>query len=146
MIVLVVGAVLINENKIALIQEGKEKSYGKWNLPGGRLEKGEKIIDGAIREVEEETGYKVNITYLTGIYNITSGIGDQVVVINFIGDVIGGDLRYDGKEIINAKWFTLDEIKNLKDSELRNPKLIRKIIEEVESGKRLPLEIIHDIL
>lgn len=146
MIVLVVGAALINENKIALIQEGKEKSYGKWNLPGGRLEKGEKIIDGAIREVEEETGYKVNITYLTGIYNITSGIGDQVVVINFIGDVIGGDLRYDGKEIINAKWFTLDEIKNLKDSELRNPKLIRKIFDEVESGKRLPLEIIHDIL
>ena len=52
MIVLVVGAVLINEDKIVLIQEGKEKSYGKWNLPGGRLEKGEKIIDGVIREVE----------------------------------------------------------------------------------------------
>jgi len=31
---------------------------GKWDLPKGKLDKGEKIEDCAIREVEEETGLK----------------------------------------------------------------------------------------
>lgn len=145
MIVVVVSTVLIDYNKILLIQEGKDKCYGKWNLPSGRLEAGEGIIDGAIRETKEETGYRVEIKDLTGVYNFTSDIGHQVVAMNFIGEIIDGDLQYDGKEVINAKWFTLDEIDNLKDIELRNPHFIRKIITDIRNGKRLPLSIIQDI-
>jgi len=146
LVVLVVSTVLINEDKIIMIQEGKEEIYGKWNIPSGRLEMGEKIVDGAIREAKEETGYNVNITDLTGIYNFISEFRRQVVVVNFIGEIIGGDLLYDGTEIIDAKWFTLDEIENLNDSKLRNPQFVRRIIEDVRNEKRLPLEIIEDIL
>ncbi|WP_432664156.1 NUDIX domain-containing protein [Wukongibacter baidiensis] len=146
MVVLVVSAVLMNEDKIVMIQEGKEEIYGKWSIPSGRLEMSEKIVDGAIREVREETGFDIRVTDLTGIYNFTSEFRNQVVIVNFIGEIIGGDIQYDGTEIINAKWLTLDEIENLKDSELRNPQFIRKIIEDVRNEKRLPLEIIQDIL
>ena len=47
------GIVKNNENKILMIFR-----RGKWDLPKGKLDKGEKIEDCAIREVEEETGLK----------------------------------------------------------------------------------------
>ncbi len=47
------GLVKNNENKILMIFR-----RGKWDLPKGKLDKGEKLEDCAIREVEEETGLK----------------------------------------------------------------------------------------
>ena len=47
------GIVKNSENKILMIFR-----RGKWDLPKGKLDKGEKIEDCAIREVEEETGLK----------------------------------------------------------------------------------------
>ncbi len=40
---------------------------GKWDLPKGKIDKGENILDGAIREVEEETGVKVETTNIEPI-------------------------------------------------------------------------------
>lgn len=34
---------------------------GKWNFPGGHLEKKESVFEGACREALEETGYKVSL-------------------------------------------------------------------------------------
>src|SRR5437764_913739 len=56
-----IKAVLLNEEgKILLLQVNPEKLKGKntdyWDLPGGRVQKGEAIIDTLRREVEEETG------------------------------------------------------------------------------------------
>src|SRR5205823_13167314 len=35
--------------------------YGDWSLPKGKLASGESEVDGAIREVLEETGYRVRL-------------------------------------------------------------------------------------
>jgi len=40
-----------------------------WSIPGGAMEIGESIRETIIREVEEETGLKVEIEYLTGVYS-----------------------------------------------------------------------------
>ena len=50
------GIVQNNENKILFIYR-----LGKWDLPKGKKDKGEKIKDCAVREVEEETNTKVKI-------------------------------------------------------------------------------------
>jgi ADP-ribose pyrophosphatase YjhB (NUDIX family) len=47
------GLVRNDENKILMIFR-----RGKWDLPKGKLDEGEKLEDCAIREVEEETGLK----------------------------------------------------------------------------------------
>lgn len=47
------GLVKNNEKKILMIFR-----RGKWDLPKGKLDKGEKLEDCAVREVEEETGLK----------------------------------------------------------------------------------------
>ncbi|MFZ5966222.1 MAG: NUDIX domain-containing protein [Bacillota bacterium] len=144
--IIVVSCVILNNNKVLMVQEGKNHIYGLWNLPSGRLENNEKIVDAVIREVEEETGYKVTVSGLTGIYNFFSETNTQVILFNFIGEVVGGDLQYDHEEIINVKWLSMEEISELKDDELRNCRLIRNIINDVRDKCIVPLDIINDLI
>ncbi|MFN8286255.1 MAG: NUDIX domain-containing protein [Chitinophagales bacterium] len=51
------GGIVFNETDDILLIFRR----GKWDLPKGKIEKGEKVIDGARREVEEETGVKVKM-------------------------------------------------------------------------------------
>jgi len=62
-----------------------------WELPGGHCEPGEDPAVTAARETEEETGYRVRIAGIVGVYSWRGlrSAGDVV----FLGDVIGGGPR-----------------------------------------------------
>lgn len=61
-----VDSIVIQAGHIALIQRGREYGKGLWALPGGFLNRRERIEDGAIRELREETGIKVPSKVLRG--------------------------------------------------------------------------------
>ena len=61
------SAVVVDEKGRILLARRRDNSL--WTIPGGAMEPGESIVDSAIREVEEETGVKVEITGLVGIYS-----------------------------------------------------------------------------
>lgn len=42
---------------------------GRWCLPGGHVEPGESVSAGTIREVREETGFRVEVGRLIGVYS-----------------------------------------------------------------------------
>ncbi|WP_081677432.1 NUDIX domain-containing protein [Butyrivibrio sp. WCD3002] len=46
--------------KILLIRRGNHPYIGKWALPGGFTQQGEKIEETASRELEEETGIRMD--------------------------------------------------------------------------------------
>ena len=48
--VVIVGGLIVKDDKVLLVQEAKKQCYGKQNIPAGRLEIGESILSGAIRE------------------------------------------------------------------------------------------------
>ena len=64
------GGVIEKDGKFLLVQENKKICQGKWNLPAGGLDDEESVIDGAIREIYEETGCKVEITGVLEIINM----------------------------------------------------------------------------
>ncbi|GLI35987.1 NUDIX hydrolase [Desulforhabdus amnigena] len=56
-----VGAVIFRDDRVLLVQRGKEPSFGKWTVPGGLVELGESLEDAVRREVLEEVGLDVNV-------------------------------------------------------------------------------------
>ena len=54
-----VGAVIVENGRVLLVQRGQEPLKGHWTLPGGLLELGESLTAGVVREAREETGLEV---------------------------------------------------------------------------------------
>ncbi|MCB2342503.1 NUDIX hydrolase [Clostridium estertheticum] len=143
---IIAGCVILDNNKILMVQQGKGEIRGLWNFPSGRLESNEKILTAATREVEEETGYKILVSGLLGIYNFLSVTNDQVIMFCYVGQVASGILKYDNNEIINAKWLSIDEISKLSNDKLRSYRLIRKIVDDLRNKSTLSLDIINDMI
>ena len=102
-----VAAIAVDDNGRALLVQRRDN--GRWEPPGGVLELDEAIEAGAEREALEETGVKVRVQQLTGIYkNMRLG----VVALVFRAHVIGGapTPTPEGQAV---RWFTRDEVAEL---------------------------------
>ena len=100
-------------NQILLIKRGTVVFRGYWALPGGKVEAEETIEDAVVREVEEETGLKVEITRKIGEYHysgINNGIEYDYYPTCFLVKVIQGKIRRQKGEIELIKLFDLDKI------------------------------------
>ena len=65
---IIVGGIIEKNGKFLLVQEAKEKCFGKWNIPAGHLELNETIMEGAKREIVEECGCNVEINGILKIF------------------------------------------------------------------------------
>ena len=130
---IIVGGVVKKDNKYLLVQEAQEKCRGKWNIPAGHLDPNETIFEGAKREVFEESGFNVDIT---GIASISNRVlpDDEFLGIIFSTEIIDGEISINPNEILDIKWFTYDEILNMKD-QLRSDDLLIEAISNVENNK-----------
>ncbi len=87
------------KNEILLV---RRKDFPIWDLPGGGKEQDESITDCAKREVIEETGLTIALSFRIGTYQRTRGIDTQHV---FAGVVVGGKEIVSGDETSKLKWF-----------------------------------------
>ncbi len=102
------GILLKYKNQCLLCKRSQKGSLpGIWSVPGGHLEKGEKIEDGAIREFREETGLQIidNLDYVA-----TLNGGSRMKFYLFMYDIprkidIDLDSARDGYEHYECKWF-----------------------------------------
>lgn len=76
---MVVGCLVVHKGKILLAKRGIEPRKGYWNLPCGFMENGETAEQGALREVEEETGLVVTIERLHSVFSVVHA--NQVYLI-----------------------------------------------------------------
>lgn len=109
-----VGAVIVCEGRVLLIKRGHAPLLGEWSIPGGLLELGEAVRQGAEREAVEETGLQVRATELLGVFDRV--IPDQsqrtlyhYVLVDFLCEVVSGELKASG-DAADARWFTADEV------------------------------------
>jgi ADP-ribose pyrophosphatase YjhB (NUDIX family) len=98
--------ITIVDGGIVLLRRGIEPQWGRWVFPGGFVDRGETVQDAAVRETFEEVNLRVS---LTGILDVYSFPGTEVVVIVYAADVVGGDLSA-GDEAEDVKAFRPEEI------------------------------------
>jgi 8-oxo-dGTP pyrophosphatase MutT (NUDIX family) len=127
----VAGCVIKKDGKYLLVQEKQAKAYGLWNLPAGHVDKGETIEDAAIREAKEETGYLVNLLEKIGIFHESL---DKPIKHIFTAEIRGGKLTIQEDEILDVKWCTFEEIRNLKNSDKLRAPWIWEIISKLEAA------------
>ena len=136
------GGIIEQEGKYLLIQEAREDIHGKWNLPAGRLDPGETVSEAAKREIYEECGFRVE---LTGVCQIGSWkLVDNIAIgIIFSTKIVGGEINFNPDEIMDAKWFTYDEILAMK-SELRSADFLIGAINNLRSHKLAPIDVVME--
>ncbi len=140
----IVGGVIEKDGKILLVQEKQEICYGKWNLPAGHLDTNESIKQGAIREMKEETGCDVE---LTGIATIANRIleDDIFIEIIFTTKLLNESIKIDPDEILDVKWWDMEDILNNMDDKLRNLKFVKQPIKNIKENKIGTIDVVNII-
>ena len=113
--------IIEKDNKILFVKESKSIAKGKFSLPAGRLEFGESLIEGAIREAKEETGFDVELVKLIGIYQRpSSSESSNTTVFCFLSKISSGQIQITDKHP-EIKFLSFDEINKLhKEQKLRS--------------------------
>jgi ADP-ribose pyrophosphatase len=112
-----VGAIIVDDGRVLLIKRGKAPLLGEWSIPGGMLELGETLREGAEREALEETGLVVRATELLGVFDRivpdeTKRTLYHYVLIDFLCQKVSGNVLAAG-DAADACWFTSEEIEKL---------------------------------
>ena len=95
------GVIVEIDGKVVMIRRNLEPGIGKWTFPAGYVDRGESVEDAAVREMEEESGLKVRINGLVGVY---SHAGETNILIVYTGAMVGGTLAA-GPEAQEAGLF-----------------------------------------
>lgn len=113
------GAMVTNEKNEILLVNNPNRG---WEFPGGQVENGEDLIEAVTREVFEESGIKIHVNKLVGVYSNTKSylgwdnktIIPTKVIFDFLATAIGGNITIS-EESIEVGWFNkevaLDMIK-----------------------------------
>lgn len=93
---------------------------GRWQLPGGAVDPGERPEDAAVRECLEEAGIVVRVGEVLGVFGgerfqTTYANGDRIgfVPILFAGELVEGEPHPDHDETQAVGWFAEEEIASL---------------------------------
>lgn len=112
-----VGAIVMKEGRVLLVKRAAAPNKGLWAIPGGSLELGETLREGARREIREETGIEVWVK--DPVYAFDYFERDQegrirfhFVIVDLLADYVGGELKA-ADDALEARWLLPEELEAL---------------------------------
>lgn len=112
------GVILIKDGKILLGMRHPDpdkadsafRSAGEWCLPGGKIDFGETLEEGAIRETKEETGIMIKDPKVISVHNCKNEHA-HFLTAGLIAKEWEGEAKVmEPDEIIEWKWFDINDL------------------------------------
>jgi len=109
-----VGAVIVQDRRIVLIQRANEPSKGKWTIPGGLVNLAESLEVAVMREAHEETGLAANDPVLLDVVSNVD-IDEQgkvryhYVIIDYLVHVKSLEAKA-ASDAADLRWVPFDEV------------------------------------
>ena len=114
-----VGVVMVRDGQVLVSKRAFVPNKGQYDLPGGFLQYGEAVFDGARREILEETGIDLTgatmrvVAAYTGFYNENESVCDIIVYVqNWQGEPVAADdseaLEWQPFDFITSEQFAPD--------------------------------------
>ncbi len=137
-----VATIVEDQGRFLLVEEEAD-GRAVFNQPAGHLEANETLLEAALRETFEETGWEVELTAVIGIYLYTApsnGVTYQRVCF------AAKPLRHHPDQIldegiIGPRWLTRDEL--LAEKDRWRSHLVMRCIDDYLAGERFPLSLIR---
>ncbi|MEJ7746193.1 MAG: NUDIX hydrolase [Luteimonas sp.] len=143
-----VATVVVRDGRLLCVEE-RVNGHIVINQPAGHLEPDETLIEAALRETREETGWDVRLTAFVGAYQwkapgIDGSAGRHYLRFAFAAEPVQHDpARSLDEGIVQAVWMTPDELQNAQ-SRHRSP-LVWQVVADYLAGRRHPLSMLQHI-
>jgi 8-oxo-dGTP diphosphatase len=106
------GGVIVRDGEVVVVHRPR---YDDWSLPKGKLEDGESPEEGALREVQEETGLRCRLERELDDDRYTDRKGRPKHVRWWLMAVEGEDPRAPDDEVDVVRWVALADAAALLD-------------------------------
>ena len=103
-----VTGILIEDEKLLLVKQ-KVSDKRNWSLPGGKLEQGETIEQGVIREMKEETGLNVEIIRLLYLCDVSAS-NNTLLHVSFLLKRVAGNIELPTNEFESNPIYDVEFI------------------------------------
>ena len=107
-----VGVSVVENGAILLVQRRFAPEKGKWSIPAGYLDPGDHPETKAAEEVHEETGLRVRLSGLVGVFHNPPEEGGASVFILYRGEREGGELQA-ADDALDARFFARDALPDI---------------------------------
>lgn len=136
-----VYAVLRNEKGEFLLLRRSENSHSnpeKWDLPGGKLTRGEPLEEAVVREVWEETGISIALPVEIAGYTTFELPDKKVIAIIYNGGYLIADVKLSHEHMEYA-WISLDSIVKMNDLPSHFREFFQRFAAENKEPREMPI-------
>ncbi|MDE5943300.1 MAG: NUDIX hydrolase [Clostridia bacterium] len=131
------AVLLVKDGKVLLVKQFRYP-YDKeiYEIPAGKLNRGEDPLNAAERELEEETGFRAKLVHLLDVYP-SPGYTDEIIHIYFANDICNGTQHPDEDEFISHEFVDFAEVvKMIERGEICDSKTVAAVY-KYKSDKNL---------
>ena len=135
---ILVFSVILKDDKVLMVKETSKDVEGLLNFPAGHLEKNETLIEGAIREIKEETGLEAKIISLVDTQYFSRKEK------NYVAFVFQWKLIENSHSNDNELFFDFYDIEYLKNNKsiLRKEKVIITALNKINTDNNKIIDIL----